>query len=260
MRVDVYLHRYGYTQSRKKAQDAIDAGAVTIDGYLIAKSSTEIDEIAPHQVEILPVCPFVGRGGLKLAGALDAFHISVKDVVAVDIGASTGGFTDCLLQRGARRVYAIDAGVDQLAHSLREDSRVICIERFNARELSFETIGEYCDLAVMDVSFISQTYLLPGTSKVLKGGARLISLIKPQFEAGRSAIGKNGIVRTSAYRFLAVKRVLHTAETLGLCCVGLIRSPIKGGDGNIEYLAMFENAVKSSPLTDTQIKRIVDRD
>ena len=261
IRVDVYLHRFGYTQSRKKAQDAIAAGGVVIDGAPIAKSSFEIDETLPHEVELREACPFVGRGGLKLAGALDAFHISVKDTVAIDIGASTGGFTDCLLQRGARKVYAVDAGVDQLAPSLREDPRVICMEHFNARDLTLESIGESCDLAVMDVSFISQTYILPGIAKILKNGGCFISLIKPQFEAGKSAIGKNGLVRSSAYRFLAVKRVLHAAETLNFSCIGLIRSPIKGGDGNIEYLSVFElNSSLPSPLTDTQLKRIVERD
>ena len=179
IRVDIYLYRFGYTGSRKKAQDAISEGGVSIDGIQIKKSSVEIDETVPHQVEIREACPFVGRGGLKLAGALDAFHVSVGGLVAADIGASTGGFTDCLLQRGARKVFAIDSGFDQLAPSLREEPRVISIERFNARDISLELLGEPCDLVVMDVSFISQTYILPGIAKILKcGGQNLIYLTR----------------------------------------------------------------------------------
>lgn len=263
MRVDVYLHKFGYTTSRKKAQDAISAGGVTIDGREISKSSVEIDETVDHDVSVTEACLYVGRGGLKLEGALDAFRINVRDTVAVDIGASTGGFTDCLLKRGASKVYAIDAGFGQLAKSLASDPRVVSIERFNARDLTRETLEESCDLAVMDVSFISQTYILPGVASVLKEGGRFVSLIKPQFEAGKSALGKNGIVHSAAYRFLAVKRVLHSAETLGLRPVGLIRSPIKGGDGNVEYLAAFEmtaGEVLKSPITDAEIKRITRQD
>ena len=204
MRVDLYLYKFGFTRSRQKAQDAISAGGVTIDGQVISKASLDIDETVEHCVQISEACPYVGRGGLKLEGALNAFQIDVAGLTAVDIGASTGGFTDCLLRKGAKKVYAIDSGFGQLADSLQTDTRVVSIERFNARDLSVETLGEQCDLAVMDVSFISQTYILPGVAAVLKSGGCFVSLIKPQFEAGRSAIGKNGIVRSGAYRFLAV--------------------------------------------------------
>ncbi|MBO5270595.1 MAG: TlyA family RNA methyltransferase [Clostridia bacterium] len=255
MRVDLYLYKFGYLRSRQKAQDAISSGSVTIDGKLIEKPAFDIDETRPHDVEVKETCPFVGRGGLKLEGALNTFRISPVGKVAADIGASTGGFTDCLLRHGAAKVYAIDAGFGQLDPTLRCDPRVVSIERFNARELKAETIGEPCDLAVMDVSFISQTYILPGIAEILRPHGQLVTLIKPQFEAGKSAIGKNGIVRSGAYRFLAVKRVLHSAETLGFACVGLMRSPIKGGDGNIEYLAAFErNGIPSPALTDRQIQ------
>lgn len=263
MRIDVYLYRLGYTTSRKKAQDAIAAGGVTVDGTTVQKPSAEIDESIPHDVSVKEACSYVGRGGLKLEGALDTFRIDVKNAVAVDVGASTGGFTDCLLKRGAARVYAIDAGFGQLAESLRNDSRVISIERFNARELTADTLKELCDVAVMDVSFISQTYILPGVAAVLKNGGRFVSLIKPQFEAGKSALGKNGIVHSAAYRFLAVKRVLHEAELLGLRPTGLVKSSIKGGDGNVEYLASFlkeEGIVLKSPITDTDIKRITAKE
>lgn len=262
MRADLYLYKSGYTRSRQKAQELIEAGAVTVDGREITKSSLDIDETTEHSVKIIETCPYVGRGGMKLEEALRAFSVSPKGKTAADIGASTGGFTDCLLRHGAKKVYAIDAGYGQLVQSLKLDERVVSIEHFNARNLTLETIGEQCDLVVMDVSFISQTYILPGVAAILKTGGRFISLIKPQFEAGKSAIGKNGIVRNEAYRFLAVKRILHTAESLGLSCIGLIRSPIKGGDGNIEYLAAFEmtgTPILSSPLTDAQIRKITSR-
>lgn len=262
MRIDLYLYKNGYTRSRQKAQELITAGGVTVDGHTVTKSSFDVNEALPHTITIKETCPYVGRGGLKLEAAFRAFSIFPKGAVAADIGASTGGFTDCLLKNGAQRVYAIDAGFDQLAPSLKSDDRVISIEHFNARALTRDTLGEPCDLAVMDVSFISQTLILPGVTAILKSGGKLISLIKPQFEAGKSAIGKNGIVRNEAYRFLAVRRVLHAAEELGLLPTGLIRSPIKGGDGNTEYLAAFEfrgAPITVSPYTDLQIQRITSR-
>ncbi len=260
MRLDLYLYKFGYARSRQKAQELLQSGGVTVDGKNITKSAFDIDEGIPHSVVITDSCRFVGRGGLKLEGALRSFSVNPDGMIAADIGASTGGFTDCLLKSGARKVFAIDAGSDQLAPSLKNDPRVVSIERFNARNLTRETLGgEACDLAVMDVSFISQTLLLPAVATILKPGGALISLIKPQFEAGRSAIGKNGIVRSGAYRFLAIRRVLHAAEGLGFFCIGLIRSPIVGGDGNIEYLAAFSYRgapIPVSPYTDTQLQRI----
>lgn len=239
MRVDVYLTAAGYTPSRKKAQDLIDAAAVIIDGETVKKSSAPINEAIPHEVRIEQVFKYVSRGGMKLEAALDAFRINVNHKKAVDIGASTGGFTDCLLQRGARRVYAIDSGIGQLHESLRNHERVVSLEQFNARGLN-ETVTEgLCDIAVTDVSFISQTYLISQIASVLKPEGEFVSLIKPQFEAGKSALGKNGVVKNGAYRYLAVKRVLECAAGQGLDCVGLIPSPIEGGDGNKEYLAYF---------------------
>ena len=235
----------------------IDAGAVTIDGQLVTKASATINEAVPHEVELRPVFRYVSRGGTKLEEALRRFSVSVNGKKAVDVGASTGGFTDCLLQHGARRVIALDAGVGQLYPDLRSDPRVLCVEQFNARNMTEETTEGLCDVAVTDVSFISQTYLHAPIASVLRDGGIFISLIKPQFEAGRSALGKNGVVRSSAYRFLAVKRVLHSAEECGLDCRGLIPSPIQGGDGNIEYLALFVKAPTIKPLIDDKmIKRI----
>ncbi len=257
MRADVYLSTFGHTESRKKAQDLIEAGAVSIDGERIKKSSVLINEVIPHTVEIEQLFKYVSRGGTKLEAALDAFKINVNRMKAVDVGASTGGFTDCLLKRGASLVYSVDAGVGQLHPNLKSDNRVRCIEKFNARELNTDVTEGLCDIAVADVSFISQTYIIAEISSVLKGGGIFISLIKPQFEAGRSALSKNGVVTSSAYRFLAAKRVISFACENGFDCIGLIRSPIEGGDGNKEYLAYFikKDCIKPH-VDDKMIKRV----
>ena len=255
MRADVYLTAMGHAASRKKAQDLIDAGAVRIDGETVKKSSALINEEVPHQVEIEQVFKYVSRGGMKLEAALDAFRITATRKKAVDVGASTGGFTDCLLKRGATRVIAVDSGVGQLHESLRTDPRVTSVEKFNARMLDLTVTDGLCDLAVADVSFISQTYLIPNIVSVLKDGGEFVSLIKPQFEAGKSALGKGGVVHSGAYRYLAVKRVLECAMTYGLDCVGLIRSPIEGGDGNKEYLAYFIKRTCLVPRIDDRALR-----
>ena len=257
MRVDVYLAAAGYTQSRKKAQDLIDAGVVKIDGVTVKKSSLVINESVEHNVVIEQPFLYVSRGGVKLEAALNAFKINVNRKKALDVGASTGGFTDCLLKRGAKEVYAIDAGIGQLHESLRNDERVHSIEHFNARELNPSITDGSCDVAVADVSFISQTYIIAQIASCLSEGASFISLIKPQFEAGRAALGKNGVVTNSAYRFLAAKRVISFAVENGFDCVGLIRSPIEGGDGNVEYLAHFikKSCVKPQ-IDDKFIKRV----
>lgn len=257
MRADLYLSEAGYTQSRKKAQDLIDAGAVIIDGEIVKKSSAQINEMVEHNVVIEQVFPYVSRGGIKLQAALDAFNINVSRKKAVDVGSSTGGFTDCLLKRGISRVIAVDSGIGQLHESLLADSRVLSVEHFNARELNLDVTEGFCDVAVADVSFISQTYIIPAISRVLNDGGIFVSLIKPQFEAGRQALGKNGIVTNSAYRFLAAKRVISCAVGNGFDCVGLIKSPIDGGDGNREYLAHFIKKTCLKPqIDDKMIKRI----
>ena len=257
MRVDVYLAAAGYTASRKKAQDLIDAGAVKIDGAIVKKSSLVINEAVPHDVVIEQPFLYVSRGGVKLEAALKAFSVNVNQKKALDVGASTGGFTDCLLKKGAKEVYAIDAGIGQLHESLRTDSRVHSIEHFNARELTPTVTNGPCDVAVADVSFISQTYIIAQIASCLADGASFISLVKPQFEAGRSALGKNGVVTNSAYRFLAAKRVINCAVENGFDCVGFIRSPIEGGDGNVEYLAHFVKKSCVKPQIDDKfIKRI----
>lgn len=237
MRADSFLTVYGYAESRTRAARLISEGKVLVDGKTVKKASEEIwgEE---HTVEITEEDKYVSRGGLKLEAALDAFCIDVAGKKCIDVGASTGGFTDCLLQRGAASVHCIDSGRDQLHARIASDERVVNIEGYNARELSREDFGLF-DIAVMDVSFISQTLIHGGVAGVLEEEGVFISLIKPQFEAGKQALGKKGIVKDARDREAAILRVLESAELHGLRAVGLICSPIEGGDGNREYLACF---------------------
>ena len=235
MRLDVYLHATGLADSRERAKRLVQGGAVTVNGAVVTKPATEIvgtPEIAVRGER------YVSRGGEKLEAALTLFGVAVKDKRALDIGASTGGFTDCLLQHGAAAVLALDTGHSQLHPSLRADSRVTNLEKYNARTLSSADVG-VSDVVVMDVSFISATYILPQIPAVLAEDGRFVLLIKPQFEAGRAALNKQGIVKDVRDRVLAVRRVLDAAAAVGLRCVGLAPSPILGGDGNEEYIACF---------------------
>lgn len=238
MRADLYLVELGYVKSRTVARKYIENGHVIIDGHVIKKPAQDIGE-GDHTVELLESERYVSRGGLKLEGALRTFGIDVTGLRAVDIGASTGGFTDCLLQAGAAHVYAIDSGRDQLDPDLMLDERVTCMEGVNARYLTLQEIGGTVDLVVMDVSFISQTLIIPAVASLLSEGGVYIGLIKPQFEAGRGAVGKGGIVKNPKHRRAAVERVIKEAESCGLTLHGLTESPIEGGDGNVEYLAYF---------------------
>ena len=208
----------------------------------MTKPSEKIDETVDHDIEYKNSIPYVGRGGLKLEAAIDAFGIDPANKVCIDIGASTGGFTDCLLQRCACKVYAVDSGRDQLVKELKEDSRVVSLEGVNARYLDSKLIPEQADLVVMDVSFISQTLIFPSISNLLKDNGIAITLIKPQFECGREAIGKGGIVKKPEQRISAVRRVAYAAESCGLHLIDLINSPILGGDGNAEFLGLFSTA------------------
>ena len=261
MRFDLFLVDKAYAESRQKAQRLIKNGCVSVDGKVMTKPAEDIDADAEHLIEIKETEGerYVSRGGLKLEGALEDFNISPNGLVCADIGASTGGFTDCLLQHGAKRVYAFDSGSGQLHSKLKSDDRVISKEGFNARYITPEDIGEGVDLVVMDVSFISQTMIIPAIIKLLRQKGAFITLIKPQFEAGRQALGKNGIVKHKEDRLSAVNRVLDCAYENGLSFNGLACSSIQGGDGNEEFLAVFvlenkENATKSNP---TDIKNIV---
>ena len=257
MRADLYLFSNGHVESRQKAQRLIKEGSVLIDGIALTKSSEMVDESVDHSVVITNEEKYVGRGGLKLEAALEAFSVLPDGLVCADVGASTGGFTDCLLQNGAKRVYAIDSGRDQLHPKVANDERVISIEGYNARYIKTEDIGEQVDLAVMDVSFISQTIIIPPLVTLIKDGGMLISLVKPQFEAGKSALGKNGIVKSAKDRYSATIKVLDCAAASGLSCKGFIRSPIKGGDGNEEYLLCLVKKINTVDDTDLR-KKIKD--
>lgn len=245
MRADVYLAETGRFKSREAAKTAILSGWVVINGRTVAKPSEAVDGSTEHTVTVLAEEKYVSRGGLKLEAAIEGFDIDVGEMSALDIGASTGGFTDCLLQHGASSVVAIDSGRGQLDPSIASDPRVTAIEGFNAKGLSRELIPGGADIAVMDVSFISQTMIIPNLPDVMKPEALFVSLIKPQFEVGRANVGKGGIVRDRKARLLAVYRVVDAAANVGFSCVGLAVSPIKGGDGNIEYLACFKRGEKS---------------
>jgi len=238
MRIDKYLFDNGYFQSRQSAKDHIDAGLVSINGKTNIKPSLEVDETMEIKV-IGKLHEFVSRGGLKLKAALELFDIDVKGMTAVDIGASTGGFTDCLLQKGAALVYAVDSGRDQLNKSLLDDPRVRSFESTNARYLTKDTFGAQFDIAVMDVSFISQTLLYNSVSNLLADGGIFVSLIKPQFEVGKKHVGKGGIVKDSTVFESVFKNICEKAYENGLVCKKIIPSPILGKDGNREFLACF---------------------
>jgi 23S rRNA (cytidine1920-2'-O)/16S rRNA (cytidine1409-2'-O)-methyltransferase len=244
-RIDLLLVERGLASSRTEAQRLVMAGKVTVRDRQVTKPGTQVPLDAP--ITLAERLPYVGRGGLKLEAALDAFGVSVQGCVAADVGASTGGFTDCLLQRGASRVYAIDVGYGQLAWSLRQDPRVVVMERTNARYL--EHLPEPIHLATVDVSFISLTLILPRihdwltpSASTASAGASacagmVIPLIKPQFEAGRDRVGKGGVVRDPDVHREVLTRILTWAAENGLPPRGLIRSPLKGPAGNIEFLA-----------------------
>lgn len=242
MRIDTYLFEKGFSSSRTKAKEMLEAGRVSVNGCVVTKASFDVgDEV---DIDIAPalVTEFVGRGGLKLEAALDAFGVNPNLRICADIGASTGGFTDCLLKRGASKVYAIDSGTGQLVKELLNDERVVSIEGFNARYMTSEDIGgDKASLVVMDVSFISQKLIYPAIKAICTEDADIITLIKPQFEAGRENIGKNGIVKSEKIRQKVIEDITENGKLFGFERAGLIESPIKGGSGNTEYLIHFIN-------------------
>lgn len=239
-RLDVILVRQGYAPSREKAKALLMAGNVFVDNQREDKAGTLFDE-SKIKIEVKgrPL-PYVSRGGLKLERAVGQFPIVLQDKVCMDIGASTGGFTDCMLQNGAARVYAIDVGHGQLDWKLRNDERVVCMEKTNFRYVTDENIGEPIDFASVDVSFISLTKILIPARKLLRQGGEMVCLIKPQFEAGRDKVGKKGVVRDRAVHIEVVRRIVDYADMIGFCVKGLTYSPIKGPEGNIEYLMWLE--------------------
>lgn len=231
-RLDELLVERGLAESREKAKALILAGQVLVDGQRRDKPAIRVPE--DTQIELLQPLRYVSRGGYKLELALDHFGLRVEGKVCLDVGASTGGFTDCLLQRGAARVHAVDVGHGQLAWKLRQDPRVVVHERLNARYLKVEDLGELVDLATIDVSFISVALILPAVSRVLKPRAELLVLIKPQFEVGKGQVGKGGIVRDPELHRLACAKVQAAVEELGFRAQ-LMEDPVEGAEGNKEF-------------------------
>jgi len=235
IRLDRLLVERGLVPARERARALILAGQVLVNGTKVDK----VGAMVPIEAAVIlktPDQPYVSRGGVKLAAAIDSFKINVTGTVALDVGASTGGFTDCLLQHGAARVYCVDVGYGQLAWRLRQDSRVVVLERTNIRHLPREAIPEEVDLAVVDVSFISLKLVLPQMLLFLRPGGLILALVKPQFEVGKGQVGKGGVVRDPQLQLKAVAEIQSFAQGLGLAVEGMIPSPILGPKGNQEYL------------------------
>ena len=234
-RLDVLLMERGLSESRTKAQAVIMSGEVYVDGQKADKPGASYDLEAKIEVRG-SVCPYVSRGGLKLEKALRDFGVDPTGYVCSDSGASTGGFTDCLLQQGAAKVFAIDVGYGQLAWKIRQDPRVVCMERTNIRYVKPEDLGEPLDLSVVDVSFISLKIVLPAIQALLKPTGQVLCLIKPQFEAGKEKVGKKGVVRDPAVHLEVLQAFVDLARDLGFTIRNLTYSPVKGPEGNIEFL------------------------
>jgi len=240
-RLDVLLVERGLMESRQKAQTTIMSGLVFVKGQRVDKPGTAVDNEA--EIEIRGnILKYVSRGGLKLEKAMATFPVALEGAVCADIGASTGGFTDCMLQNGASKVYAVDVGYGQLAWKLREDPRVVCMERTNARYLTHEQVPDELDFASVDVSFISLKLILPALCGLLKDGGHVACLVKPQFEAGKEKVGKKGVVRDPAVHLEVLENFLNHAKESGFTVLGITYSPIRGPEGNIEYLGYLEKA------------------
>jgi len=238
-RIDKLLVDRGLANSRTKAQALVMAGAVLVDEQLIQKPSELFLQDANIRIKETATQRYVSRGGIKLEAALREFNVDVSGLVCLDVGASTGGFTDCLLQHGAKRVVALDVGHNQLDWKIRNDPRVEVREGINARHLSPADFEHKFDLLTIDVSFISLTKILPAVVPLLGEDGRIVALIKPQFEVGKGEVGKGGVVRDATQHQRVIAEVNATAESLGLRIAGVIESPIKGADGNVEFLALY---------------------
>lgn len=254
-RLDVLLTEKGLEESRQRAQATIMSGLVFVNGQRVDKPGTAVPDDAHLEVRGRSL-RYVSRGGLKLEKAMDAFSISLEDAVCADIGASTGGFTDCMLQNGASKVYAVDVGYGQFAWKLRSDPRVVCLERTNARYLTHEQVPDALDFASVDVSFISLRLILPALHGLLKDGGRAVCLVKPQFEAGREKVGRKGVVRDPAVHREVLEHFLIHAKESNFTVLDMTYSPIRGPEGNIEYLG---NLVKGSlPERSLDLRALVD--
>lgn len=255
-RLDVLLVELGLAVSRERAKACIMAGKVYVDGQKVDKAGTLVATTANITVSGDGI-GYVSRGGLKLAKALTVFAIDLTGKVMADVGASTGGFTDCALKNGAAKVYAIDVGYGQLAWSLRTDERVVNMERTNIRDVSAETIGQPLDFASIDVAFISLDKVLPVVTGLLAPHGEVVALIKPQFEAGREKVGKKGVVKDAAVHLEVIRRIVALAKEIGLTPLGLTYSPVKGPEGNIEYLLYLANYTSNDNIDGKTVETVV---
>ena len=255
-RLDVLLVNRGLFESREKAKASIMAGIVYVDGQKSDKAGNMID--VEKEIEVRGnTCPYVSRGGLKLEKSINLWNIDLNGYTCMDIGASTGGFTDCMLQNGASKVYALDVGTNQLVYKLRVDPRVVVMEKTNIREVDVNTIDPL-DFVSIDISFISLKHAFPKAKEMLKDGGTLVALVKPQFEAGREEVGKNGIVRDKSVHKQVIKNVINFAETDDLRPLGLTYSPVTGAKGNIEYLLYLKKGLEQSFVSDEMIDIVVE--
>lgn len=257
VRLDNLIHTRGLAESREKARAMIIAGEVCINGIRADKPGTKVDETVELQVQSKRA-KYVSRGGLKLEGAIQDFGLDFNGKVVLDVGASTGGYTDCALQNGAVKVFALDVGYGQLDWSLRTNPRVSVIERTNIRYFDSEQLGESVDVITMDVSFISTTLIYPVLNRLLKEQGEVISLIKPQFEAGRDKVGKHGVVKDPEVHRQVLQKCIDAAGEAGLSCIGVSFSPIKGPKGNIEYFIHLRKQPVPS-IYSGDLKEIVGR-
>lgn len=258
IRLDVAVYEHGFAPSREKAKAVIMAGQVYVNNQKCLKAGTEIKETDHLEVRGAPL-KYISRGGLKLEKAMAQFPISLEGAVCMDVGASTGGFTDCMLQNGADKVYAIDVGYGQLAWTLRTDRRVINLERTNFRHVTRAQVPDEIDFASVDVSFISLKIILPVLYSLLKQSGQAVALIKPQFEAGRDKVGKKGVVREIKTHYAVAERIVQLAADAGFYVKGLTYSPIKGPEGNIEYLIYIEKSDLPGIDSAVAVKQVVDR-
>lgn len=255
-RLDVLLFEKGLARSRKQASDLIKEGAVKVNGKLAEKPSQRVDKSAEISIENKE--RYVSRGGYKLKKALDSFRIDLSGITAIDVGASTGGFTDCMLKNGAKKIYAVDVGHSQLDESLKKDARVVNIEHMNIKDLTFQLLGETVQFAAVDLSFISLTKVLENVFSLLDDKGQAVCLIKPQFEAGKEKVGKSGIVRDKNTHIEVIKKVSDFAAGLGFGVLNLDFSPIKGQSGNIEYLIHLSKSVKVNNINNKTIIETVN--
>jgi 23S rRNA (cytidine1920-2'-O)/16S rRNA (cytidine1409-2'-O)-methyltransferase len=256
LRIDRLLVDRGLVESREQAARLILAGSITVDGRRVDKAGAVVATDA--DLEVLGRSPYVSRGGEKLAHALDSFGVEVSERICLDVGASTGGFTDCLLQRGASRVYAVDVGTGQLDQRLRRDERVVVMEKSNARTLDPRIFGDLPSLVVIDVSFISLEKVLPAAMNVLESAGEAVALVKPQFEVGRSAVGKGGVVRDPAQHRAVVARVARYAVLRGWHVLGVTASPLRGPKGNREFFLHVSRRGRTPVDLETMIDRSVE--